>query len=74
MLGLSSEINISALGFLALQKVEKHCTRPTNLPQLKAQIEENIANIPKNTNAVPCKIFRIDLLNVFDEMDSISLK
>jgi hypothetical protein len=24
-------------------------TRPTNLAQLKAQIEENIANIPENT-------------------------
>jgi hypothetical protein len=40
-------------------------TRPTNLAQLKTQIEENIANIPEN-------ILRraMQNLNVYSEMDS----
>ena len=38
MLGGSSEINKSALGFLALHKVEKHCSRPSVLTGLKEKI------------------------------------
>jgi hypothetical protein len=43
-----------ARGFVTLKRLvrlwkKKSQTRPTNLAQLKTQIEENIANIPENT-------------------------
>jgi hypothetical protein len=66
----SPDLSVCAYFLWGYLKSVVYQTRLTNLAQLKTQIEENIANIPENTMRTLCKIFRIDLLNVYSEMDS----